>query len=261
MPEPEIFDLDRITTIIKVEGTLVNETPLRVGSREEFAPGSPVDNPIIRRADGTVYIPGSTLKGVFRSFVETYSQSVWSQGVHVCCPGLHKWVKEKAPKGKENEGCSTVERKKDGTESVCIPCYIFGWLDTASRFYVLDAPAEGNPPVGTRTMVSINRYFGGQHPGQLYTLEFVEPGARFRFRAFVYNLNFIEGEANEIKAKACQALRALFQVLSRDGLFVGGRKSIGMGLVRLVDARFDVYRIQNGSLVLSASKGLREVVG
>ncbi|QOJ78807.1 CRISPR-associated RAMP protein [Infirmifilum lucidum] len=262
MPKPDIFDLDRVTTVIKVEGTLVNETPLRVGSREEFAPGSPVDNPIIRRADGTVYIPGSSLKGVFRSFVEAYSQSAWSSGVHVCYPGVHKWVREKAPKGREAEGCDTVYCREDGVvESVCVPCYIFGWLDTAARLYVLDAPAEGSPAVGTRTMVSINRYFGGQQPGQLYTLDFVEPGARFKFRAFVYNLNFVEGEANDVKAKACQALKALFQALSRDGLFIGARKSIGLGLVRLVDARFDVYKIQGGSLVLSASRGLREVVG
>lgn len=77
-----------------------------------------------------------------------------------------------------------------GNGTCCIPCVIFGFKDLSSRVYILDAEAD-NYKINTRTMVAINRVFGGQMTGNLYNLDFVEPGANFKFRMYIYNLAFL----------------------------------------------------------------------
>jgi CRISPR-associated protein, Csx7 family len=43
---PICADLDQIRTIVKVSGTLMNETPLRIGKGKEQSFVDPSDNPL-----------------------------------------------------------------------------------------------------------------------------------------------------------------------------------------------------------------------
>ena len=61
--------------IINITYKLVNEEPLRIGAGKAKTPGELIDLPILLiNKDGkpTPVIPGSSLKGVFRSFMDIY---------------------------------------------------------------------------------------------------------------------------------------------------------------------------------------------
>jgi CRISPR/Cas system CSM-associated protein Csm3 (group 7 of RAMP superfamily) len=64
------LDLDYIRTYVEIEAVVVNETPLRVGSGRGEGLGE-VDLPIVKDSNGLPFIPGSSLKGVFRSWLES----------------------------------------------------------------------------------------------------------------------------------------------------------------------------------------------
>lgn len=215
-------DLDRITKIVKIEGKLRNETPLRVGYGKSQSFIEATDNPIIKRDEKPI-IPGSTLKGAFRSFVESYTKSLGEDKYIVC--------------DLTDEECKSCS--EDG-KKYCIPCILFGFKDLASRVYILDSVAL-NFSISQRTMVTINRVFGGQMPGHLYTLDFVEPNAEFSFTMYVYNLDIINGEKEEWKGKSAEALKHLLRYLTKEGIFIGARKSVGFGLVRLTNATVTLY--------------------
>ncbi|ARM74575.1 CRISPR-associated RAMP protein Csx7 [Acidianus manzaensis] len=246
----DCYDLDRIVSTTRIEGILRNETPLRIGSGRAQVFTSLTDNPVLTLGDKPV-IPGSTLKGVLRSLAEAYMRS------------------QETNKGENNEGENNViykvydlkEREEPSCKEVnnkriyCIPCILFGFHDISSRVFLFDAVIEGNYSISMRTMVTINRVFGGQHAGHLYTLDFVDPGASFKFNMIINNLDIINGEKEEWKNKAVEVMRYLLKTLVNDGVFVGGRKSVGYGLVKLVEGRVSFRTLSS-----SSEKDLKELI-
>lgn len=75
------LDHDILQRITVIEGVAINETPIRVGKgRGELGE---VDIPILRDPSGIPYIPGSSLKGSMRSFIEALARG---SGLRVCTP-------------------------------------------------------------------------------------------------------------------------------------------------------------------------------
>lgn len=222
---PSCYDLDAIKTIVKITGKLRNETPLRIGLGKASSFVEPTDNPIVKR-DGRPIIPGSSLKGAFRSFVESYFNTLGDRKYYVC--------------GIDDKDCESC-KEDNNVKAYCIPCILFGFKDLSARVYILDAVAE-QYVISQRTMVAISRVFGGQMPGHLYTFDYVEPGATFSFTMFIYNLDIVNGESEEWKKKAVETLRYLLKTLVYDGVFVGARKSTGFGLIKLVSGSVEVRK-------------------
>lgn len=217
------YDLDVISSIIKIEGKIVNETPLRIGTGKTPDFTTKSDDPIMKINDKPI-IPGSSLKGSLRSLAEAYLKTQNDPKYPVLDISDHK-----------TPSC--------GKDYVCVSCLLFGFHDVSSRIYILDAIAE-KYSISERTMVTINRVFGAQQPGNLYTLDFVDPSSVFSFTMYVYNLNFIEDENEEWKKKGVEVIRFLLKNM-KEGFFVGGRKSTGSGLVKLIDATLTLYKIPN----------------
>jgi len=229
-------DFDRLEVLTRVTGSLVNETPLRVGVGREPPLGSAVDlAPLrIRLAGGRtdVYIPGSSLKGVLRSLAESISRA---QGQPVHDP----WSLEAA----ESEA-------KDGR--YCIICGIFGSTKLASHTRVYDAYPEVPAPTFVKTGVGINRDFRGAQPGVLYTEEQVAPGVRWGFRMDTLNIRVFPEPADE----RGKLLRQLIDMLAKGMVQVGSRRTIGYGLVRLVGGRYEVYEVKDGAFVKTLEGGI-----
>ena len=224
----EVLDLDVLRRLTVIRGRLRNETPLRVGIGREGRLGSTSDITVIRTkslwGEEVPYIPGSSLKGVFRSFVEQLARS---GGLQVHDP----WDFE------------AMEREE--REGFCVVCALFGSTKVASHVRIYDAfPPEGRAPrVSYKTGVSIDRDFLGVRPGLLYTEEFVEPGNEWEFRMDVINVPFPDGEDPRTRY-----LRELLNSLKTMGLQVGARKSVGMGLVKLVRGTYEVYAVEGGAV-------------
>lgn len=224
---PDYRDFDKLRLLTVVEGLLVNETPLRVGTGREPPLGSAVDVAPVRvriKGRSVPYIPGSSLKGSLRSLAECLAGA---QGLKIHDP----WDWDAV----EAEG-------KSG--DFCIICGIFGSTYLASHVRIYDAYPAGEPLLFVKTGVGISRDFKGVRPGILYTEEQVAPGVEWKFRMDVYNIRVFP-EPEEERGKL---LRQLLDLLQQGMVHVGARKTVGYGLLRLARSEYRVYEVRGGRL-------------
>ncbi len=228
-----------------LEGYLVAESPLRIGVGRESPLGSAVDLAVLRvNLNGKLvpYIPGSSLKGVFRS---TAIQLANRKGLTVCS-GLSKGtcMDLRYP---EFDGKTLLEKIQEEIrnrnyrraielfhEKACLLCKVFGAPSFTghSEFndsYPINEKGEvQDAPVGVRTGIAINRRTGAVHMGALYQVEYVEPGARFRFSIRTTNLpNYALG-----------LLAKILRMVNEGWVRVGGFKTRGFGELRVEGLRF-----------------------
>jgi len=230
---------------VVLEGYLVAESPLRIGVGREPPLGSAVDLAVLRvNLNGKLvpYIPGSSLKGVFRS---TAIQLANRKGLTVCS-GLSKGtcMDLRYP---EFDGKTLLDKIQEEIrnrnyrraielfhEKACLLCKVFGAPSFTghSEFndsYPINEKGEvQDAPVGVRTGIAINRRTGAVHMGALYQVEYVEPGARFRFSLRTTNLpNYALG-----------LLAKILRMVNEGWVRVGGFKTRGFGELRVEDLRF-----------------------
>jgi len=226
--ENKYYDFHVIKSITRIDAVIVNESPLRVGVGREAPLGSAADNTVIKLTRGREripYIPGSSLKGVFRTYLE---QLVRSLGEDVHDP----WS---VPEGEE--------------DNPCVICGIFGNTSLASHVRVFDALPRVNPRLFIKTGVSIDREFGAARPGLLYTEEFVPPQVEWNFRMEIVNIDFPPHSGqSEQSDKRVELLASLFRMLSQEGVQVGARRSVGAGVIRLKQVHWRKYTLREGQL-------------
>jgi CRISPR/Cas system CSM-associated protein Csm3 (group 7 of RAMP superfamily) len=176
--------------------------PCRTGSGEE-----PQDQLIpIFRVDGAPVLPGTGLKGLFRSRAEYILRSVGA-----------------TPAPCQTQQCGT-----------CWTCRVFGSgggqdpasasVGVRSAIRIADAAVRDPVPV-TRTHIAIDRFTGGVLPGALYTMEALESGT---FPVQVERLTALD-------ARRAEEIRAVFRLVLEDlgdGIIgVGGGVARGYGSV------------------------------
>ncbi len=220
-------DLDKLELLTIVRGHLVNETPLRVGVGREPPLGSAADLTPLRinlKGREVPYIPGSSLKGVLRSLAESLARA---QGLNIHDP----W------------DLSAVEMEwRD--RRYCVICGTFGSTKLASHVRIYDAYPEDEARTFLKKGVVIDRDFRGARPGLLYTEEQIEPGVRWRFRMDIINIKvFPEPEDDRGRL-----LKQVFSMLTKGMIQVGARRTLGYGLLSLINGKYETYKIQNGVL-------------
>jgi CRISPR-associated RAMP protein (TIGR02581 family) len=256
-----------ITREVVFEGSFVAESPLRIGVGRESPLGSAVDLAVLRiNLNGKLvpYIPGSSLKGVFRS---TAIQLASRKGLTVCS-GLSKGtcMDLRYP---EFDGKTLLDKIKEEIrnrnyrraielfhEKACLLCKVFGAPSFTghSEFndsYPINEKGEVlDAPVGVRTGIAINRRTGAVHMGALYQVEYVEPGARFRFSIGTTNLpNYALG-----------LLAKILRMVNEGWVRVGGFKTRGFGELRVEGLRFTASGpTVQGSKLLAVDEKDKEV--
>jgi len=260
-------DFDRIVVETECQLVLVNTSPLHVGAGGERGLGEPVDLAVVigsvaevdERGNIIVYrgpvIPGSSLKGVLRSLAETIAVSSGIMRFAIDIPGkgerrctgerlseIEAWL------AKAN--CSDENRKLvDNYLDDCFASPVVGlfgapWLASHVRLY--DAyPADlAEPPRRVVTHVSIDRLTGAQSPGNLYQIEVADAGVLWKTRMRITNIDVRGGDVR------ARLLRDLLRALA-EGIEVGGKTSIGYGLLRLIAERSTcrIARLVNGRFV------------
>lgn len=216
-----VADFDSLKVVYDIKGRLVNETPLRVGLGRSEEPGSPTDLPLIRISwkDGreVPYIPGSSLKGVLRNHVERLAAAIYGpEAVH---PPFDTRRAEE-------------EYEED---RICPVCGIFGSVKVASHLVVKDSLPLNSPALVLKPGIGINRDFGGVQPGiGPFYEEYVSPGVEWSLNMKITNI-LIEDDSGEDPRP--RLLRLLISSLGRGELQVGGRKSVGAGVVSLRDLK------------------------
>lgn len=215
-------------------GYIENTGPLRIGAGKQQSLTSITDLPVIRvylRDFEVPYIPGSSIKGSFRSTAIALAQV---KGLKVCnglprenCMDMTEMsdVANRLKLGKSDEAMKEFFKK------ACILCKIFGAPSYVGKVFFEDAypiDEDGNLidfRVGRRVGIAIDRRTGAVYPRALYDVEFIEPGTRFRFKIRCRNLpNYALG-----------LLAAILKLLHAGEVKLGGFKTRGFGQVKLED--------------------------
>jgi CRISPR-associated RAMP protein (TIGR02581 family) len=210
------FDQFKVKYLINLE--LVNESPLSIGMGKAL--WGAVDNPVIKKMDGVPYIPGSTVKGVLRAEAERYARSVY--GVNEVCDILDPT----GPNGEEKR----LQELREKYEP-CVICSVFGGPTIASHLTVYDAYPTSSYAIEVRRRVSINRLTGGQHPGRLFEVEQVDPKVQWDLRLEIENIDISKIEENGDK-KVKEIFNYLMRKILIEGIALGGKRSVGLGLVK-----------------------------
>jgi len=211
------MDFDEIKMIIEVEGELVAETPIRVGTGGGERVHSLIDNPLLRiprikehTIEFVPYIPGSSLKGALRAECEILAKSM---------PEISE---------------SNLDEILEG---------IFGSQGLASHLICFDAYPISQVVTFVKPGIQINRTLASVQPKGLYKEEYMAPGVIFKFKLRIINIDLDSDE--DIRARL---LRALLHKMKEHGIQIGGRKSIGAGLVKLRKCTIRKFTLEKGEI-------------
>ncbi|MBI2470385.1 MAG: CRISPR-associated RAMP protein [Planctomycetes bacterium] len=221
---------------IKASGRLDFETAFHIGSGNTGTLGTKMG--VLKDFDGIPVLPGSTLKGIFRSTAEKLAEhfELWACFFDLSLSNINDkfCISDENYRNNENTKKELDELKKnsEGAEknmwdwinkNTCDICKIFGSPMSASRIFFSDAKLEdwaGN--VLIRDGVSIDRDSETAIDQAKYDYEVVPRGAAFSFAIEIQNY-----EDNEI------ALIAAVISEWENGLRIGGFTSRGMGKAKL----------------------------
>jgi CRISPR-associated RAMP protein (TIGR02581 family) len=231
-----------------IQGYITNIEPLRIGVGKEAPLESLVDLAVLRinyRGRTIPVIPGSSLKGTFRSTATAILRSLQLKA----CSGLSKetCMDAEIPDhpyqrslGEAIESRLRIGKTSEAMElfykNACLLCKIFGAPSYSSKITFSDAYPLGEDgevlpfSFNTRTGIAIDRNSGAVLRGALYTVEFIEPGAKFRFLMTSRNLpNYALGLVSTI-----------IRMMNSGEVKIGGFKTRGFGAVKIDKLSFKV---------------------
>ncbi|MCX7921554.1 MAG: CRISPR-associated RAMP protein Csx7 [Clostridia bacterium] len=150
--------------IIRFDLKAESPISIRSGDKLELDPSLP-DNQFIRswhNGEQSVVIPGSSIKGVFRSRAEKYMKDSCDVFSNKCFREINR-KRLAAAKEKYNESCPA--------------CKLFGNMSLRSRIDFRDAfPVKDTVKMATRHNVGIDRAKGSAKNGALFEPEVLEEG-------------------------------------------------------------------------------------
>lgn len=217
---------------IKISGDLVFDTAFHIGSGKEGELATNMG--ILREADGSPMLPGSTLKGNFRAFAERLSCYLGFEACLLdsnlsgtrCISGdiLKKTVTE------EFEERKTEDQKISWlNEKTCDICRLFGSPLYASRIFFSDGTLiQWNQQIQIRDGVCIDRDTETAVHGAKYDFEVVPAGAVFRVSIELEN-------PDDRDLAIVAAVLAEWEC----GFRLGGFTSRGLGRVRFTDKKVE----------------------
>lgn len=216
--------MDRLENRYIVRGTLKLLTPLSISSGKA---NEETDSPFIRTKSGKVYIPGSSLRGAFRSAVERILASLNFPKLKSCIlfaqssTCLNGDEKKKKALLQRMETADEEAIVKELDKELCNVCKVFGTTFNMSKVKFTDlylAP-EGSISVIKRDGVGIDRDTETAVDGAKFDYEVVEKDAQFQFEMIIENAD-----------EADLAVLAIgLQELTRGELWIGGNGAAGLG--------------------------------
>ncbi len=228
-------------------GRLALVTALHIGGGRSTL--TPTDSPVIRGPDLKPFIPGSSLKGSFRSIVEKLTPVV---GLRTCalaqsapCPGAPGETQDEFNRRKEEERWDEEDLLAALEDELCDTCKLFGSPFQASKIYFDDLPLDEDWAVTTqiRDGVAIDRDSERAVPRLKYDYEVVPPGSAFGFRVT------LEEPADTDLSLACLGLSEFVSGFGG----IGGKRSRGLGrcaLENLQIFKLDLREVANRAALL-----------
>ena len=252
-----LSDFDVFANEYIFEFILINETPLAIGAGKD--PEGITDNPIVRLyTDGKElpYIPGSSLKGVLRTEAERFVQTIYNKdnNPEIIC-NIFSDINSEYNELKKKKNIEEYNEKNPNNKKEykpCLICNIFGGPTIASRIKVYNAELiDKDREKFTESIrrVAIDRISGGQYSGKLFDMEYVIPKLEFKWRLSFENIDLLKDNiSNEYDKRLISIINYLMKRLIKDGIEVGGRRSIGLGVLKVKEFNVKKYYLDDGIL-------------
>ncbi|MEW6457053.1 MAG: CRISPR-associated RAMP protein Csx7 [Acidobacteriota bacterium] len=216
-------DLSKLERIVKLEGCIEVLSALHIGKGRAIDAGALSDMPVIKDFPGYPFIPGSSFKGVVRSFIESFIRGFNSPNIKTCNLIDEDHTNCIDPKDESVKNMSPEKK----LEKLCTVCGIFGHPLVASRIRFLDLPVKKDTwhelMLQIRDGVVIDRESGVAKEGGKYDFETIPAGVKFKLEVFIENPENWE-------------LGLLFFAIDsfNNGYgFLGGNASRGLGKVKI----------------------------
>jgi len=210
---------------VKLSATLKAETGLYVGAGQESFSPLAVQGSVMKNANGHPYIPGSSLKGVLRSFLESVQNNVYNEKSAQDCVSCNRELDDKEArkaKGDPEDVAVYIEQNS------CPACRLFGSGIMAGKLKFADATLKTPEAwLGTevRTGNAIDRDTHTVIDRALFDTEVIPSGTEFLFRVSAENLT----------GKEATIFSELMLHFAEGGISVGGRSRAGLGVVSVKD--------------------------
>ena len=243
--------LKKIMNHASIELEITPLDPLLIKSGQATVSG--VDMAFVqtyRNGKAQPFLPGSSLKGVIRSYAEKICRSLRDAPVPVCLP----YLKPEEAKGGDAKqaSCGLVfeKYKKDnnvnsiGTDNIyklsCPACRLFGSHDYIGRLATTDGYLMDSHVLEVRNVVAIDRLTGGTVQGALFDLEVLVKG---NFKTSIDIRNYERWQLGLIGL----VLRDMEEGLIR----IGFGKSRGYGRIQAKISKFRVSYYKLGMAQLT----------
>jgi CRISPR-associated protein Csm3 len=218
------------------------------------------DSPFVTQADGTPYIPGSSLRGAIRSELERILGAVGSIcGISSCtlfeegdCAArARRFLLETEASEDATTEVEPVDRNKRLAEyaerELCDLCKLFGSTLYASKLFFQDALPASTPKRCIRDGVGIDRDTGAARDGVKFDYEVLEKGARFTFEMAAENVGDSDKKIINIVLK-----------MLKEGLYVGAKRGSGLGKIKLLKEGELYYRVKGFESAEALWKALKK---
>jgi CRISPR-associated protein Csm3 len=228
-----------------ITGDLTACTALHIGAGDtDFTPGA-MENGVLRDSRGRFFIPGSSLKGVFRSYMEGYF--LGQNNSNSCIQGncaknkkiftkeqrdsLRAQIREKYSRSNSGEPMEQeveAEFFRQIHDKLCPLCRLFGSPVNAGQLKIRDAYPKTDPfQTELRPHVSIDRETRTNVSGRFYKDEVIPADTIFTFSAVL----------NRPDADVLPYIAYLVEALKNEEITIGGMSSRGLGVVALENVR------------------------
>lgn len=250
--------LDSLTEKYVFTGKIRTTTAIHIGAVANSFDPHGVDNTVVKDKEGLPFIPGSSLKGVLRSYLERVLKGIEKDVCMISdlCSDNYKTKAQRDRKWEEIKNNLSDNSKKQEVlskaiyDDLCEICHLFGSQVSGAKFMIRDSKVVESSFNGFeyRTGNAIDRDTNKTINGALYDLEVVPADTEFEFKAILEN-----PENEDLK-------NTLFLIKSMENgeVSIGGNVSRGLGGFDLVDLQIQYIDMKN--IVNTYIKGERVYV-
>lgn len=195
-----MIHFDTFDNQLRISGTLALDTALHIGGGDHQQYGT--DSSVVKTIDGRPFIPGSSLKGVLRTYLERLGQAnILEKGNYhdPCMYGDTMCLSQYNSKDARNKLLKKCEENgEDFHETLakesCVICHLFGNQLRAGKVRISDAMVTGDwqDVYEIRKGVGISRDTGKAIRGALYDFEVIPAGTNFGIEILADNLTPLE---------------------------------------------------------------------
>lgn len=247
---------DKFNNRIIITGKLVALDPIHIGSSEKNSLNPiEVDNSVLKDSQGRPVIPGSSIKGVTRSFFESVLRNIDADSAcnvledsKTCEDNKKCCTERKGVRGKIDDLKDKGSHEKLAEyvyDESCEVCRLFGGREFAGKLMFKDSFLIGDIKLEHRDGVGIDRRTGSVGGTAKYDYEIVSQGSEFEFYLLCENLD----------EKQEKYLDFIINHLESGNLSVGGKTTRGLGRFKLVETRRNIMDINSLKAELTKKEG------